>query len=216
MRHSDARYRGGMQLALAAALVAVLLPAHASVIGSTPADGDALASQPGEVSVTMNEEILSVEGADSANAIVVTDAAGAFYGDGCASVDGDTISMPVELGEPGDYTLTYQVVSADGHPVDGTVAFSYEGEAGPAGLAEAPVCRQEAPAESSAAAEPAPPAATSDDGAAAATDEPADAPAEGQDEGGFPFLAVGIIALLAVLAVVAYTVNRGSRIRRRD
>ncbi|GAA3609206.1 copper resistance CopC family protein [Agrococcus terreus] len=203
-----------MQLALAAALVAVLLPAHASVIGSTPADGDALASQPGEVSVTMNEEILSVEGADSANAIVVTDAAGAFYGDGCASVDGDTISMPVELGEPGDYTLTYQVVSADGHPVDGTVAFSYEGEAGPAGLAEAPVCGQEAPAASSAAAEPAPPAATSDDGAA--TDEPADAQGEGQDEGGFPFLAVGIIALLAVLAVVAYAVNRGSRTRRRD
>lgn len=203
-----------MQLALAAALVAVLLPAHASVIGSTPADGDALASQPGEVSVTMNEEILSVEGADSANAIVVTDASGAFYGDGCASVDGDTISMPVELGEPGDYTLTYQVVSADGHPVDGTVAFSYEGEAGPAGLAEAPVCGQEAPAASSAAAEPAPPAATSDDGAA--TDEPADAQGEGQDEGGFPFLAVGIIALLAVLAVVAYAVNRGSRTRRRD
>ena len=200
-----------MQLALAAALVAVLLPAHASVIGSTPADGDALASQPGEVSVTMNEEILSVEGADSANAIVVTDAAGAFYGDGCASVEGDTISRPVELGEPGEYTLTYQVVSADGHPVDGTVAFSYEGEAGPAGLAEAPVCGQQAPAASSAAAEPAPPAATSDDGAAA-TDEAA----EGQDEGGFPFLAVGIIALLAVLAVVAYTVNRGSRIRRRD
>lgn len=201
-----------MQLAVAAALVAVLLPAHASVIGSTPAEGDALASQPGTVSVTMNEEILDVPGGGS-NALQVTDASGAFYGDGCASVDGDTVSMPVELGAPGEYELTYQVVSADGHPVSDTIAFTYEGEAGPAGLAEAPVCGEaaatEAPAatETEAAVEPAPPGATSDDAPAAT-----DAAEEGADEGGsFPFIAVGVLAMLAVLAVIAYTVNKGRR-----
>ncbi|WAC66113.1 copper resistance protein CopC [Agrococcus sp. SL85] len=207
-----------MQLAVAAALVAVLLPAHASVIGSTPAEGDALAAQPGTVSVTMNEEILDVPGGGS-NALQVTDASGAFYGDGCASVEGDTVSMPVELGAPGEYELTYQVVSADGHPVSDTIAFTYEGEAGPAGLAEAPVCGEAAatePAEATeteAAAEPAPPGATSDD-APAATDA-ADPAAQGADEGGaFPFIAVGVLAMLAVLALIAYTVNKGRRRER--
>ena len=55
--------------ALAAIAAILILPAHASVIGTTPAAGDVLTEQPGTFSVTMNEQILSVEGADSANAI---------------------------------------------------------------------------------------------------------------------------------------------------
>src|SRR5690606_38508275 len=71
------------------------------------------------------------------------DAAGLFYGDGCLSVDGDTASMQAQLGEAGDYTLTFQVVSADGHPVSDTIDFTFDpadGEAGAPGVAEAPVC----------------------------------------------------------------------------
>lgn len=196
---------------LAALSVALLLPAHASVIGSTPSAGDVLTEQPGTFSVVMNEELLSVEGADSANAIQVTDASGRFYGDGCASVDGDTISLEAALGEGGEYALTFQVVSADGHTVSDTIPFTFEpaeGQAGEPGAAAAPVCGT-APAEGEA------PAATAESGEAApeATDDGAV-----EQGSSFPFLAVGVLAMLAVLAVIAFRANRlrGELRERRD
>ena len=199
--------------AVAAIAAILILPAHASVIGTTPAAGDVLTEQPGTFSVTMNEQILSVEGADSANAIQVTDASGLYYGDGCFTVDGDTISLDAELGEAGDYALTFQVVSSDGHPVSDTIDFSFEpaeGEAGEPGAAEAPVCGQAAPG-ATAEGEAAPGAtsegveatASADQGQASETEAPA------EDAGGsFPFIAIGVLAVLAVLAVIAYRANR--------
>ncbi|WP_347753875.1 copper resistance CopC family protein [Agrococcus sp. ProA11] len=204
--------------ALAVLSAALLLPAHASVIGSTPADGATVTEQPGTFSVVMNEQILSVDGADSSNAIQITDASGRYYGDGCLTVDGDTASLDAQLGEAGDYTVTYQVVSADGHPVSDTIEFAFEpaaGEAGAPGVAEAPVCG----AAATESAEPAPaetPAASADasDEAAPATasaqqgdDADTDASAE-DDAAPFPFLTVGVLAVLAVLAVIAYRANR--------
>lgn len=204
---------------LAVLSAVLLLPAHAAVIGSTPADGATVTEQPGTFSVVMNEEILSVSGADSANAIQITDAAGRFYGDGCLTVEGDTASIDAELGEPGDYTLTYQVVSGDGHPVSDTVAFTFEpaaAEAGAPGTAEAPVCGQAAPAETTA---PSSAASTEPTTAASAEAVPAtasaeqgesgdaEAPAEGEASS-FPFVTAGVLAVLAVLAIIAYRANR--------
>ena len=189
--------------AVAAIAAILILPAHASVIGTTPAAGDVLTEQPGTFSVTMNEQILSVEGADSANAIQVTDASGLYYGDGCFTVDGDTISLDAELGEAGDYALTFQVVSSDGHPVSDTIDFSFEpaeGEAGEPGAAEAPVCGEAAPGATSEGVEA---TASADQGQASETEAPA------EDAGGsFPFIAIGVLAVLAVLAVIAYRANR--------
>lgn len=213
-----------MHAALAALAAVILLPAHAAVIGSTPSDGDTVTEQPGTFSVVMNEEILSLEGADSANRLQLTDADGRYYGDGCVVVEGDTISLAAELGAAGDYALAYQVVSADGHPVDGTVAFSFEpaeGEAGTAGSETAPICGAAAPdATEPASTSTTEPEASADPGEAApgpiATDDatPSDA-VEGDEGGDFPFIAIGVLALLVVLAIIAYTVNRGYR-RRRD
>ncbi|WP_413320474.1 copper resistance CopC family protein [Agrococcus sp. 1P02AA] len=217
---------------LAVLSAVVLLPAHASLIGSTPGDGDTLTEQPGTISVVMNEEILSVDGADGANALQITDADGRFYGDGCVAVDGDTASTQAQLGEAGDYTLTFQVVSADGHPVSDTIAFAFEpaaGEEGEPGAEAAPVCGEAAPAASEpAASEP----AASEPGAAE-TDAPSDqdpAPATASSDQGagvegdgaeeeaspFPFLTVGILAVLAVLALIAYRANRLRKDAGRD
>ncbi|WP_051223095.1 copper resistance CopC family protein [Agrococcus lahaulensis] len=212
-----------MHAALAALAAVILLPAHAAMIGSTPSDGDTVTEQPGTFSVVMNEEILSLEGADSANRLQLTDAQGLFYGDGCVVVEGDTISLEAELGEAGDYSLAYQVVSADGHPVDGTVSFAFEpaeGEAGAAGSETAPICGAAPAASEPASTSTTEPEASVDPDEAApgpvATDDatPSDA-VEGDEGGDFPFIAVGVLALLVVLAVIAWTVNRGSR-RRRD
>ena len=200
---------------IAALAAVILLPAHASVIGTTPADGDALSEQPGIVSVVMNEEILALEGADSANRLQLTDASGLFYGDGCVTVDGDTITMDAELGSAGEYTLAYQVVSGDGHPLGGTVRFTFEPAAGQEGAGAsvtAPVCGGPAEAED-ATGGAVDPVASTDAAEAAAGASSTDEPVEGEGEG-FPFIALGVLALLAVLAVVAYTVNRGYRQRR--
>ncbi|GEK80834.1 copper resistance CopC family protein [Agrococcus baldri] len=188
----------------AAAAALILLPAHASMIGSTPAAGDVVTEQPGTISVVMNEEILTVDGATGSNAIQVTDAAGLYYGDGCLTVEGDTVSLDAELGEAGDYAMTFQVVSADGHPVSDTIDFTFdpaEGEAGQPGAAEAPVCGAAAAEEGS---EGAPATASAEQGQSGGDTE-----GEAGDAGGsFPFIAIGVLALLAVLAVIAYRANR--------
>lgn len=197
---------------LAVLSAVLLLPAHASVIGSSPADGATVTEQPGTFSVVMNEQILSVDGADSANAIQITDAAGLYYGDGCLAVDGDTASLDAQLGEAGDYTMTYQVVSADGHPVSDTIAFAFdpaEGEVGAPGVAEAPACgaAQTASTESAAAEAPAASAEPSD-AAVPATASAEQGEQSDADAAPFPFLTVGVLAVLAVLAVIAYRANR--------
>lgn len=218
-----------MHPALAVLAAALILPAHASIIGSTPTDGDVVTEQPDTFSVVMNEQLLVVDGADGANAMQVTDASGLFYGDGCVSVDGDTASLDAQLGEAGDYTMTFQLVSADGHAVSDTVDFAFEpveGEAGEPGAAEAPVCG--APAETDPGTETDAGSETTganeSDGVAESNEVTApvdeaegEAPAEGEGST-FPFVAIGVLAVLAVLAFIAYRVNRlrGDVKERRD
>lgn len=229
-----------MHAVLAAVAVTLLLPAHASVIGSTPQDGSAVTEQPGTVSVVLNEEIIDVPGGQSANALQLTDASGLYYGDGCATVDGDTISLDAELGAAGDYTLAYQVVSADGHAVSGEIAFAFEpvdGIGGPDGATEAPVCDAAAPvapveseptttepsatepAATEAAALETPGAATDAPEVTASSDQgaPIESEAPAEEAGGqLPFLAIGVLAVLAVLAVIAYRANRLRKDRAAD
>ncbi|MBN9607103.1 MAG: copper resistance protein CopC [Actinomycetales bacterium] len=118
--------------------------AHSVLVSSDPAAGSTVtAAQP--MSVTMNETLLDVTGQGNGFALQVVDAAGAFYGDGCLEVDGASLrtASPVTLGGAGDYTLRYQVVSADGHTVSGEIPFGYAPAAGAAsatGAAAAPAC----------------------------------------------------------------------------
>lgn len=198
-------------LLIAAAAAVILLPAHASVVGSTPGNGDVVVEQPGTFSVVMNEEILAIEGAAGANVMQLTDADGLFYGDGCIAVAGDTIAMDAQLGAAGDYTLTYQLVSADGHAVDGTVPFAFEPAAGTAsatGSATAPVCGESAPTSSSPAAEGTDSAASSAPEATASGEPGAtDEPAAGDN---LPLLLVGGVAVLVVAGGIAVALKRRS------
>lgn len=212
-----------MFAAILAVGVSVLLPAHASVTGTTPEDGATLTEQPGTISVTMNEEIIEVPGGEGTNALQLTDDAGLHYGDGCVTVDGDTISLDAELGDAGRYTLAYQVVSSDGHPVSGEVDFTFEPADGAggdvAGSATVPICDESRSSESASASEgaeseatgnavAAPTAtATSDQGEPESTDAPGVDP--GTDSfGALPQVGVFVLAGLAVLAFVAYRLNR--------
>lgn len=126
----------GVGTALAAALgvlaVAVLAlapapaaSAHDYLVSSTPAANATVTSSVPTVSLTFDDIVLDDGGHGAL--VQVTDAAGRNFETGCASVDGRTVSAPVALGEPGPYRVTWQVVSADGHPVSDSIQFTYRG-----------------------------------------------------------------------------------------
>ncbi len=123
-------------LALTAAAPA---SAHSVLVGSTPAADEVLAELPATFSVTMNERLLDGAGV-AAFALRVRDASGLYYGDGCLTIAGDTVSTPAAIGPAGDYVLEWQVVSADGHPVSGEIPFRWTGEATATGAAAPPSC----------------------------------------------------------------------------
>ncbi len=92
--------------------------AHASLVASDPADGAILRAPPASVVLRFNESV-------SPLAFKLIDAAGGAH-DGLNAVpSGETITItpPAELPR-GTQTLSYRIVSADGHPVGGVVAFS--------------------------------------------------------------------------------------------
>ncbi len=131
-------------LALGAALPAW---AHSQLVTSTPAEGEVLTALPDEFSVTLSENLLTDAGT-SAFALRVVDDEGHYFGDGCLTIEGDTVRTDAVIGEPGSYSLEWQVVSADGHPVGGSVPFEWapEGAFEPArGSQTAPVCADAVP-----------------------------------------------------------------------
>ncbi len=102
--------------------------AHAELESSDPKDGATLASAPAAMTFVFGEEILA-EG----NAVTLTDvAADARLEVGPVEVEGDTVSVTWPVSSPaGEFRAAYRVVSADGHPIDGTITFTVEQAAGP-------------------------------------------------------------------------------------
>ncbi|QCR19065.1 copper resistance CopC family protein [Agrococcus sp. SGAir0287] len=213
-------------LALAAAAALVLpLPAHATIVDTNPQDGATITSVPAAFTVTASEDVLAIDGSTS-NVILITDQAGLYYGDGCTSAQGPTLSTTAALGEAGLYTMRYGLVSADGHPIEGVVTFAWQ--PGPdavevPGTAGAPVCGAAAPtpsaspsAEPSASPEPsasasAEPSTTSEPPSSSTA--PSTPPTGGDDEGGLsPFAWIGIgLALVAGVVGVLVATLRGRR-----
>lgn len=134
----------GMAVVAASVLGAPLAAqAHNYLVDSTPSSGEVVTSLPATFEITTNEALLKSAGVGGF-ALEVQDANGLYYGDGCVSIDGPSMEATAALGAAGDYTVIWQVVSADGHTVSDTIDFSWD----PAdattvvseGSAEAPVC----------------------------------------------------------------------------
>ena len=86
-------------------------------------------------------------GSTAGFALEIRDADGLYYGDGCVSVDGPTLSETAALGEAGDYTMLWQLISTDGHTVSGEVNFSWapaDGEVPSEGTEAPAACGNEA------------------------------------------------------------------------
>jgi copper transport protein len=106
-----------------ALLLAVPASAHATVVTSTPADGSRLKAAPKSVTVVFDESV----GLGRVGYLHVTDQNGrrvdaraAFHPGG----DGSKVTDDLKAGlADGTYTASFRVVSADSHPVAGTIRF---------------------------------------------------------------------------------------------
>jgi methionine-rich copper-binding protein CopC len=168
--------------------------AHNYVVGTTPAAGAVVTEQPGVVSITTNDNLLDLSGEGAGSAIQVSGPTDAplFYGDGCATVTGPTLSSAVQLGAPGEYTVTWQTVSTDGHSISDTFTFSWQPDASQVladGSPSAPTCASDSSSDTGA------------DTDAAATDAAADT---GSGVGATDLLWIGG-ALVAILAAIGVT-----------
>jgi hypothetical protein len=117
--------------------------AHNYLVSSTPKAGEVLTVLPKEFVITTNDVLLNIDGNGSGFAIQVTDAAGRYFGDGCITIEGPGMSMPAALGRAGEYTVTWQVISTDGHTVSDSYTFTWQppvGFAPSAGSTKAPDC----------------------------------------------------------------------------
>jgi copper resistance protein C len=170
--------------------------AHTRLQSSDPADGTSLGAGPQRVSLTFNEPMqtgfatLTVIGPDSRP-----------YQSGEVTANGGTVSIGVApLGPAGRYEVGYRVVSEDGHPVTGSIAFTLTAP----GPAAATPTAAPAAAPSSALAAPASAAPTSA--------APAPVAASTDDDGGampvWPWI-VGGVVLIGVGAVAALRLGRG-------
>ncbi|OUE24564.1 copper resistance CopC family protein [Clavibacter michiganensis] len=198
--------------------------AHNYLVSSSPAAGSTIDAPPSEVTLTFNDVILDLAAAGGAggdggeagdastgsapaggsSVVQVTgpDGQGTHFETGCATDSGRAVTVPVALGGSGEYTVTWRVVSADGHPVSDSIAFTYQAPAGAtasAGTPDGPGCA--APQEGAAG-----PGATSsgeDPGTAA-----------GQEQGIAPYLGVivgvgiGIVVLAAAAVVLIVVTGR--------
>ncbi|MEU9467827.1 copper resistance protein CopC [Streptomyces avermitilis] len=110
-------------LAVAGALLAGAAPvsAHAALTGSDPAQGAVVDKAPAQVSLTFSEKVALSDGS-----VRVLDPSGKRVDTGKASnLSGATYGVKLHSGLPdGTFTVSYQVVSADSHPVAGAFTFS--------------------------------------------------------------------------------------------
>ncbi|GHE41903.1 hypothetical protein GCM10018785_09290 [Streptomyces longispororuber] len=109
--------------AVLGAVLATAAPAgaHAALTGSDPRRGAVVAKAPEQVSLTFSEKVAMADGS-----VRVLDPAGKRADTGRTSdLGGNTYGVKLKPGLPdGTFTVAYQVVSADSHPIAGAFTFS--------------------------------------------------------------------------------------------
>ncbi len=190
---------------LLSVLMAPTGSAHADLQVSTPEDGESLEVAPEEIRLTFSEELF-----EELVEISILDAAGDLYstiGVEQTPPPGTDVIFPwPPQAPPGEYSIAYRVVSADGHPVTGTVSFSYAATAPepsapePSSSDSAPSAQSSTPASSPTASAPfASPA--SESSTSSSTDSSSVT----------PFVVIGVVLLLGVIAASAIIVRARQR-----
>ncbi|HET8716774.1 MAG TPA: copper resistance CopC family protein [Nocardioidaceae bacterium] len=123
MNKHSRRVVGGLAAVMVGGLLLLIgvggAAAHSELIGSSPGDGQRPRGAVTEVALTFEEPV------DSALTHVVVVGEGGRAKLGAVSVDRTVVRVPVTpLDVAGDYRISYRVVSADGHPVQGSIDFT--------------------------------------------------------------------------------------------
>ncbi|MEV7396444.1 copper resistance CopC family protein [Aeromicrobium sp. NPDC092404] len=93
--------------------------AHASLVGSDPEDGASLPTSPSTFAFTFNENV-----GNPAYVSVTAPNGSKVDVSAVRAVDNRVTATVADAGQKGRYTVAYRVVSADGHPVEGTIRYS--------------------------------------------------------------------------------------------
>ena len=94
--------------------------AHAALVGSDPAADSIVPDAPNKITLTFSESIQLIPGKIQ---VLAPDGSRADQGD--PTVDGANVTIPLRSGGGrGTYLLSYRIISADTHPVGGSVSYS--------------------------------------------------------------------------------------------
>lgn len=187
------RRAAGWVLALCVALLLCAGPAaaHNELVSAEPADGAVLTTSPTVVTLTFDQPVQ-----DGFNTITVTGPGNTQWPSGETTTSGTAVSTRIgPLGPAGEYVIGYRVLSADGHPVTGSLRFTMAAASTSAPAAETVTT---SPATTSPATDDQADDQASDDQAGSATDGDPGLPA---------WLWVTSIAVL-LAAVIAVAVRR--------
>lgn len=97
--------------------------AHDQLVSVTPEASSQLKTAPEEIVMEFSGDIMNVDGA---NQIKIVDAEGHSLADGDPKVDGKTVIQKLvsDDSENDTYTVTWRVVSSDGHPIQDSFEYT--------------------------------------------------------------------------------------------
>lgn len=113
---------GGLLLGLFLVLMGPIAPAfaHAALVGSDPTSDSIVPDAPNKITLTFSESIQLIDGK-----IQVLGPDGKRADQGDPTVDGANVTIPLRAGGGrGTYLVSYRIISADTHPVGGSITYS--------------------------------------------------------------------------------------------
>ncbi|WP_181408461.1 copper resistance CopC family protein [Schumannella sp. 10F1B-5-1] len=118
----------GGTLGLAGAVVGAASPAsaHNRVVATVPTADSTVTAVPENFSITTDLNMLDLQGGGRGFAIEVDGPDGWSYCPAEPEIVDNVMTVPAVLGPGGGYTLTWQLVSADGHTVSGDFPFTWQ------------------------------------------------------------------------------------------
>lgn len=113
-----------LSLAVAALLGgSVSASAHSDELITSPEANSTIDAGRIPITLTFGEELL-VGDESISHEVVITGEDGAIVPALCASAEGFDLSTAAAIDQPGEYTVTWRTVSADGHPTSGDFKFN--------------------------------------------------------------------------------------------
>ena len=98
--------------------------AHANLTGANPAGRSQIEMMPSEVWLEFDENLQTL-GDTPINFLIVKDSKGLRLDNEIAQVAGARLyTQIIKDAQPGKISMTYRIVSSDGHPIEGTVSFT--------------------------------------------------------------------------------------------